>query len=55
MLPAATMSSLAIYPCHRFSVTAIVIDTGDKFIAGDNDTGEQLSSMRTTPVNNNRR
>jgi hypothetical protein len=33
----------AINPCHRFSVIAGVIDTGDKFIAGVVDTGEQLS------------
>jgi hypothetical protein len=42
-----------------------VIDTGDKFITGDNDTsdkcivgdndtGEQLSPVTTTPVNNYR-
>jgi hypothetical protein len=30
-------------PCHRFSVIAGVIDTGDKFIGGVVDTGEQLS------------
>jgi hypothetical protein len=30
----------AINPCHRFSVIAGVVDNGDKFIAGDNDTGE---------------
>ncbi len=31
-----------------------VVDTGDKFIAvdNDNDTGEQLSLVRTTPVIN---
>jgi hypothetical protein len=29
-------------PCHRFSVIAGVVDTGDKFIAGDNDTGDNL-------------
>jgi hypothetical protein len=31
----------AINPCQRFSVIAGVVVTGDKFIAGDNDTGEQ--------------
>jgi hypothetical protein len=31
----------AINPCHGFSVIAGVVDTGDIFIAGDNDTGEQ--------------
>jgi hypothetical protein len=30
-------------------------DTVDKFIAGDNDIGEQLSPVTTTPVNNYRR
>jgi hypothetical protein len=30
----------AINPCHGFSVIAGVVDTGDKFIAGDNDTGD---------------
>jgi hypothetical protein len=29
-----------INPCHRFSVIAGVIDTGDKFIAGDNNAGD---------------
>jgi hypothetical protein len=33
----------AINPFHRFSVIAGVVVTGDKFIAGDNNTGEQLS------------
>jgi hypothetical protein len=31
----------AINPCQRLSVIAGVVVTGDKFIAGDNDTGEQ--------------
>jgi hypothetical protein len=31
----------AINPCHGFSVIAGVVDNGDKFIAGDNDTGER--------------
>jgi hypothetical protein len=30
----------AINPCHGFSVIASVLDTGDKFIAGDNDTSD---------------
>ncbi len=42
----------AISPCHEFSVIAGVIDTGDKFIANDNDTGEQLSRVTTTPAIN---
>jgi hypothetical protein len=42
-------------PCHKFSVIAGDVDTGDKFIAGDNSTGEQLSPVTTTPVNNYRR
>jgi hypothetical protein len=48
-------------PCHRFSVIAGVVDTGDKFITGvvvtgdkfitgDNDTSEQLSLVTTTPA-----
>jgi hypothetical protein len=35
-----------INPRPRFSVIASVIDTGDKFIVADNDTGEQLSNHR---------
>jgi hypothetical protein len=35
-------------PCHGFLVIAGVVDTGDKFL-----TGEQLSPV--TPVNNYRR
>ncbi len=31
----------AINPCQRFSVIAGVVVTGDKFIASDNETGEQ--------------
>jgi hypothetical protein len=59
-------------PCHGFSVIAGAIDTGDKFLTGeqllpgdnnigdkfiasDNDTVEQLSPTTTTPVNNYRR
>ncbi len=41
-----------IYPCHGFSVITGVVDTGDKFIAGDNDTGEQLLLLTTTPAIN---
>jgi hypothetical protein len=33
-------TTLAINPCHRFSVIAGVIDTGDKFITGVNDIGD---------------
>jgi hypothetical protein len=40
----------AINSCHGFSVIASVVDTGDKFIIGDNDTGEQLSSVTKTPA-----
>jgi hypothetical protein len=32
-----------------------VIDTGDKFLTGDNDTRGKLSPVTTTPVNNYRR
>jgi hypothetical protein len=32
----------AINPCQGFSVIAGVVDIGDKFIAGDSDTSEQL-------------
>jgi hypothetical protein len=42
----------AINPCHGFSVIAGVVDTGDKCIAGDNDTGEQLSRVTTKPAIN---
>jgi hypothetical protein len=30
----------AIKPCHGFSIIAGVVAIDDKFIAGDNDTGE---------------
>jgi hypothetical protein len=33
-------------------VIAGVVDTGDKFIAGDNNTGEKLLRVTTTPVIN---
>jgi hypothetical protein len=32
----------AIDLCYKFSVIAGVVDTGEQFIAGDNDIGEQL-------------
>jgi hypothetical protein len=48
--PVSTTS--ANNPCHRFSVIAGVVDTSDKFIAGDNDTHEQLSLVTTTPAKN---
>jgi hypothetical protein len=48
-------STPAINPCHRFSVIAGTIDTGDKFVAGVVDIGEQLLPVTTTPVNNYRR
>ncbi len=39
--------------CHGFSVIAGVVDTddndtGNNFVASDNDTGEQLSPVATT-------
>jgi hypothetical protein len=33
-------------------ITTCVIDISDKFIAGDNDTCEQLSPVTTTPAIN---
>jgi hypothetical protein len=59
----AVSTTPAINPCHGFSVIAGVVDTSDefitgvvvtddKFIAGDNDTGEQLSPVTTTPAIN---
>jgi hypothetical protein len=42
----------AINPGHGFSVIAGVVDTRDKCIAGDNDTGEQLSRVTTKPAIN---
>jgi hypothetical protein len=39
----------AISPCHRFSVIAGVVDTGDKFIV---DTGDQLLAVTTPPAIN---
>jgi hypothetical protein len=55
--------TLAINLCHGFSVIASVfgtgenlllgdIDTGDKYIAGDNNTSEQLSLVSWTLVIN---
>jgi hypothetical protein len=41
---------IAINPCHGFSVIGGISDTGDKFIAGDNDTGEQLSLVITSKL-----
>ncbi len=38
----------AINPCHGFSVIASVVDTGDKFITGVNNTGKQLSLVTMT-------
>jgi hypothetical protein len=38
----------AINPCQGFSVIADVVETGNKFIFGVTDTGEQLSSVTTT-------
>jgi hypothetical protein len=47
MTPAINLSpvstTLAINPCHIFSVIAGAIDTGDKYIGSVIDTGEQLS------------
>ena len=56
----------AINLCHGFSVIAGVVDTGEQFITGDNDTAITLSPVTTTlaitlspvttaPVNNYRR
>jgi hypothetical protein len=42
----------AINLCHGFSVIAGVVDTSEQFIAGDNDTSEQLSPVTTTPAIN---
>ncbi len=53
MTPAKSCSmvstTLAISPCHGFSVIAGAVDTGDKFIV---DIGDQLSAVTTTPVIN---
>ncbi len=42
----------AITHCHGFSVTAGVVDNGDKFLAIYIDTGEQFSPVTTTPAIN---
>jgi hypothetical protein len=39
----------AINPCHGFSMTTNVVDTGDEFLIGVKDTREQLSPMTMTP------
>jgi hypothetical protein len=39
-------------PCSGFSVIDGVFDAGVKFIAGDKDTGDQLSPVTTTPAIN---
>jgi hypothetical protein len=38
--PAIKSLTPAINPCHGFSVIAGVVDTGDKFIDGDNNIGD---------------
>jgi hypothetical protein len=54
--PAKNLSAVSLTPainlCHGFSVIAGVDDTVEKFIAGDNDTGEQLSPVTMTPAIN---
>ena len=58
--------SVVINLCHGFSVIGRVVDTGEQFITGDNDTSKNfvavtttpaitLSPVTTTPVNNYRR
>jgi hypothetical protein len=50
MTPAISCSAVSI---KKFiSVIAGDVDNGNKFIAGDNDTGEQLSLVTTTPAIN---
>jgi hypothetical protein len=44
----------AINLCHGFSVIAGVVVTGDNFIAGDNDIGEQLSPVLLLSVTTTR-
>jgi hypothetical protein len=41
-----------VISCLGFSVIAGVVDTGDKFIASDNATGEQLSPVTMPPAIN---
>jgi hypothetical protein len=54
--PAINLSAVsttpANNPCHGFSVMACGADTGNKFLTGDNNTGDKFSPMTTTPVNN---
>jgi hypothetical protein len=45
-------TTLAINPCHGFSVIAGVVDTGNKFNAGVINTDEQLSPVTRTPMIN---
>jgi hypothetical protein len=49
-LPVSTTPAINL--CHGFSVITGVVDTGDKFLAGDNDSSEQLSPLTTTPAIN---
>jgi hypothetical protein len=44
--------TLVINPCHGFSVIASGVAMGNKFISGDNETGEKLSPATTTPAIN---
>jgi hypothetical protein len=48
LLPVLLTPAINLY--HGFSVIASVVDTGEQFITGDNDTGEQLSPVTTTPA-----
>jgi len=52
LTPVISCSTMSITPainhCHEFSVISGVVDNGDKFIASDNDTGEQFSPVTTT-------
>jgi hypothetical protein len=54
--PAINLSAVsttpANNPCHGFSVMACGADIGDKFLTGDNNTGDKFSPVTTTPVNN---
>jgi hypothetical protein len=54
--PAKNLLPVSLTPavnlCHGFSVIDGVVDTGEQFIAGDNDIGEQLSPVTTTPAIN---
>ncbi len=48
MTPAKNLSLVSFTPannlCHRFSVIAGVVDTGEQFIAGDNNTGDNFDT-----------